>query len=84
MRIDKWIGSCKVEIFPWIDGKLIYCNVRYYKPGASVEQAPVWDKTVYITNNDAGRNFAFEFTNTLVDYIVSLLIPEGGHAVITL
>lgn len=40
MELDKWIGSCKVRIFPWIDGKRIYCNVRYYRPGQSIEQDP--------------------------------------------
>lgn len=82
MEIDKWIGSCKVRIFPWIDDKRIYCNVRYFKPGQSMDKNPVWDKTIYITDNKAGRNLVFNFTHTLVKYIESMIIPEGAKEII--
>lgn len=29
-EIDKWIGSYKVRVFPWIDGKRIYFNVQFW------------------------------------------------------
>lgn len=59
MEIDSWIGGCKVRIFPWIDGETIYCNVQYYRPGQSLSQPPVWDKTVYVKDNDAGRRVVY-------------------------
>jgi hypothetical protein len=82
MELDMWVGSCKVRIFPWIDGKRIYCNVRYYRPGQSIEQDPAWDKTVYITDNQNGRNLAFNFTHSLVEHIALMQIPDGDKEVI--
>lgn len=61
MELDKWIGSYKVRSFSWIDGKRIYFNVQYYAPGQSVEKPPVWDKTVYITDNNTSRRLVKEW-----------------------
>jgi len=80
---DIWIGSYKVRIFPWIDRKRIYCNVRYYKPGQSIEKEPVWDKTIYVTDNDAGRHLVFNFTHSLVENIALMKIPEGKEVTLT-
>lgn len=82
MEIDKWIGSHKVRAFPWIDGKRIYFNVQYYAPGQSVEKPPVWDKTVYITNNNSGRRLVYDFTDSLVNHIASMRLKE--HVEVTL
>lgn len=82
MEFDNWIGSYKVRIFPWIDGKRIYCNVRYYRNGQSIEQDPIWDKTVYITDNEAGRNMVLNFTHSLVEYISAMRIPEGAKEIV--
>ncbi len=57
MELDRWIGSYKVRSFPWIDGKRIYFNVQYYAPGQSIEKPPVWDKTVYVTDNENRWDF---------------------------
>lgn len=76
MDIDKWIGSCKVRSFPWIDGKRIYFNVQYFKPGQSIEKPPVWDKTVYITDNTNGRRLITNFTHSLVEYIAKMQIAD--------
>ena len=76
MNIDKWIGSCKIRSFPWIDGKRIYFNVQYYAPGQSIEKPPVWDKTVYITDNDAGQRLVNNFTHSLVEHIAKMQITE--------
>ena len=73
MELDKWISSYKVRSFPWIDGNRIYFNVQYYAPGQSLEKPPVWDKTVYIINNDAGRRLVYDFTNSLVEHIANTL-----------
>jgi hypothetical protein len=83
MEIDKWISSCKVRSFPWIDGKRIYFNVQYYKPGQSVEKPPVWDKTVYITDNPAGQRLVNEFTHSLVDYVTLMRVPDNAEVTLT-
>jgi len=82
VELDKWIGSCKVRSFPWIDGKRIYFNVQYYAPGQSIEKPPVWDKTVYITDNIAGRRLVYDFTDSLVNHISGMRLAE--HVEITL
>jgi len=83
MEIDIWIGTCKVRSFPWIDGKRIYFNVQYYKPGQSIEKPPSWDKTVYITDNAAGQQLVHNFTDSLVQYITQMQIKDGSEVVIT-
>lgn len=82
MNINKWIGGCKVEAFPWVDGETIYVNVQYYQPGKSLHQPPLWDKTVYIASDAAGQRLVYEFTDTLVRYIENLKIPPHGKVII--
>lgn len=50
MELDRWIGSYKVRSFPWIDGKRIYFNVRYYAPGQSIEKPPVSTRREEVLN----------------------------------
>ena len=83
MNIDKWTGSCKIRSFPWIDGKRIYFNVQYYKPGQSISAPPVWDKTVYIINNDAGRRLVTNFTDSLVEHVSKMQISDGTEVTLT-
>ena len=83
MDIDKWIGSYKVRSFPWVDGKRIYFNVQYYAPGQSIEQPPVWDKTVYITDNDAGQKLANDYTHSLVEHIAKMQIADNTEVTLT-
>ena len=83
MEIDKWFGNCKVRSFPWIDGKRIYFNVMYYLSGQSIEQIPAWDKTVYITDDKAGQRLVYEFTDSLIEYVKSIIIPDDSQFVIT-
>lgn len=80
MNIDKWINGYKVRAFPWIDNKRIYFNVQYYAPGQSISRPPVWDKTVYITNNEAGQRLVNDFTHSLVEHVAKMEIPnnKGG------
>lgn len=80
MEIDKWVDGYKVRIFPWIDGKNIYVNVRYYAPGASLSKSPLLDKSALIMDNVAGRKFAYNFTSTCIAYIASLPVPAGRMA----
>ena len=83
MEIDKWIGSYKVRSFPWVDGKHIYFNVQYYTPGQSASKSPVFDKTVYITNNEAGQRLVNEFTHSLVEHIAGMQIQSGTEITLT-
>lgn len=83
MEIAKWIGLYKIRSFPWMDGKRIYFNVQYYKPGQSVEKAPVWDKTVYITDNTAGRQLVYDFTDSLVHHIAGMHSAENVEVTFT-
>ena len=84
MEIDKWISGYKVRSFPWIDGKRIYFNVRYYKPGQSIEKPPSWDKTVYITDNAAGKRLVHDFTDSLINHIANMQIPKTEHIELTI
>ena len=68
-ELEKWIGTYKARAFPWIDGKRIYFNVQYYAPGQSTERPAVWDKTVYVADNEEGRRLVYELTDSLVNHI---------------
>lgn len=83
MEIDRWVSGYRVRAFPWVDGNTIYFNVSYYAPGQSLEQPPFWETTAYIADNEAGRRFIEEFTDTLTNYVAGLDIPKGGHALLT-
>lgn len=83
MDIDTWVGGYKVRSFPWIDGKTIYFNVQYYQPGQSLSQPPVWGKTVYITNDVAGRDMVENLTASLTECVANMEIPVGRKIVLT-
>lgn len=83
MEFEKWIGSYKVRSFPWIDGKRIYINVQYYAPGQSIEIPPVWDKTAFITDNIAGRQLIYDFTDSLVNFIAGMRSTENVEITLT-
>jgi hypothetical protein len=83
MEIDKWIRQYKVRSFPWINKKEIYFNVQYYASGQSIEQPPVWDKTVYITDNAAGQRLINEFLDSLVEHVAMMRIAKDIRVVLT-
>jgi hypothetical protein len=83
MEIDNWISGYKVRSFPWIDKKHIYFNVQYFKSGQSIQQPPIWDKTVYITDNEKGQRLLTDFIVSLVNYVAKMQIKEGEKVVIT-
>ena len=82
MEIDNWISGYKVRSFPWVDGKTIYFNVQYFACGQSIEQLPVWDKTVYITDNEAGQRLIHDFIDSLVNYVARMQIPKNAAKVV--
>ena len=67
MQIHKWVSGCEVRACTCTDGKSIYVNVQYFKPGQSLYQPPTWEKSALIANDEAGRRLVFEYTSTLVD-----------------
>lgn len=83
INIDGWYSGYKVRAFNWIDGKRIYINVQYYKPGQSIEQPPVWDKSIYITDNPEGQRLVNDFTHSLVEHIAKMQIAPDTEVTIT-
>lgn len=83
INIDTWINGYKVRSFNWIDNKRIYFNIQYYASGQSIEKPPIWDKTVYITDNEAGQKLIQNFTHTLIEYIASMKILKGQEITLT-
>lgn len=84
MELDKWVGPYRVRAFPWADGTLIYFNVRSYSPGQSLARPPALDRTVYVTNDAAGRRMVFGFTHTLASYVAEVLTfrTQNKHKII--
>ena len=76
MEIDNWVDGYKVRSFPWVDGETIYFNVQYFAPGQSLSQPPVFDKSVYVTDNTAGKRLVYEFTSSLVAHVSKMQISE--------
>lgn len=83
MEIDKWVSCYKVRSFPWIDHETIYFNVAYYQPGQSIHQPPVWEKTVYVTDNANGNRLLTDFLNSFVEFVARMNIADGNKVVIT-
>lgn len=83
MEIDTWVDGYKVRSFPWIDGKTIYFNVQCYQPGQSLSQPPAWSKTVYITNDVAGRYMVENLLSSLTEHVANMAIPDGRKIVLT-
>lgn len=86
MYIDKWVSGYKVEACPWIDHKTIYFNVAYYQPGQSIHRLPVWEKTVYVTDNENGRRMLTEALHSFVEYVAQTEFssdPRVSRIVIT-
>lgn len=53
------------------------------RPGQSICKPPAFDKTVYITDNAAGRRIVNEFTHSLVEHVARMQIPQGAEVTIT-
>lgn len=83
MEIDKWVSGYKVRSFPWIDHETIYFNVAYYQPGQSIHQPPVWEKTVYITDNANGNRLLTDFLHSFTEHVSQMEIKAGTRVIIT-
>jgi hypothetical protein len=83
INIDTWVRGYKVRAFNWVDNNSIYFNVQYFQSGQSISKPPVWDKTVYITDNEAGQKLIREFLDSLVEHVAKMQIINGNKVVIT-
>lgn len=79
MEINNWFSGCLVQAFPWIDGKYIYVNVRRFLPGQSISQAPAWNRSVFVLDDEPGRTIVYKYTSSLVNAISSGKIPDKAH-----
>ena len=71
MYYEGFIDGYLVHVEEWYDNT-IYFNVRYFNSGQSIHSEPVFDKAVYITNNEKGRNMVSNYKSTLVNYVARL------------
>ena len=82
MYFEGFVDGYLVHIEEWYDGK-IYFNVRYFKSGQSMSQPPIFDKSIYITNNDKGRFIVENYKSTLANYVARMDTKPGHTVVIT-
>lgn len=79
MEINGWYSGCLVRAFEWVDKKSIYVNVRRFLPGQSISQAPAWDRSVFVLDDEPGRTIVYKYTDSLVNAISSGKIPDNAH-----
>ena len=48
VEIDTWVDGYKIRAFDWVDGKNIYLNITYYRPGSSLSKRPAVDRSFLI------------------------------------
>lgn len=82
MYFEGFVNGYLVHTEEWYDGH-IYFNVRYFRPGQSMSKPPVFDKTVYITNNEKGRFLVQNYKSTLANHIARIDVKPGNTVVIT-
>ena len=82
MYFEGFINGYFVHTEKWYDGT-IYFNVRYFRPGQSINQLPIFDKSVYITDNDKGRYMVQNFKSSLAEYVARMDIKPEHKVVIT-
>ena len=49
IELDTWVAGYKVRAFNWVDGKNIYLNICYYRPGSSLSQPPAVDRSFLLS-----------------------------------
>lgn len=82
MYFEGFVDGYLVHIEEWHDGT-IYFNVRYFKPGQSMSQPPIIDKSVYITDNNKGRYMVQNYKSSLAEYVARMDINSDIKVVIT-
>lgn len=82
MYFEGFVDGYLVHIEKWYDGT-IYFNVQYFRPGQSINQSPIFDKSIYITDNDKGRYMVQNFKNSLAEYVARMDIKPENKVVIT-
>ena len=82
MYFEGFVEGYLVHVEKWFDGT-IYFNVRYFRPSQSINQPPVFDKSVYITDNAKGRYIVQNFKSTLAQKVANMDIKQGQRVVLT-
>lgn len=77
--IEKWLENAKIEIFESPDSEWLHVTISQYSGGQSIERPPLWERTVYIKKNTEGRDFVFEYTDSLLHYVASCDYRENMH-----
>ena len=83
MEYDGWCGEYKVTTFPWVDGRHIYFNVRYFAPGQSLERPPVSDKTVYVVDDENGQKLISSFMHSFANYVSNMSVKDDTKVIIS-
>lgn len=65
INIDTWVAGYKVQISDWIDGKSIYLNICYYRPGSSLSQPPAVNRSFLLP---------LDMEQTLRNYLHSVVV----------
>lgn len=66
----------------WVNGYFLKKVVDSEKIYISVSKPGFFEKTAVLENSEINGLFAEEFKTTLVEYIATLSMPDGGYAVI--
>ena len=82
-RKEGWFSGCRVDCFKWFEGDKWYFNIQYFMPGSSLCKPPAFDRSVFITDNEIGRNVIFNCTESLVDYVKRLDIDQSKEVLLT-
>ena len=86
MYINRWVSGYKVDACPWIDHETIHFCVSYYEPGQSLSRPPVWEKTVYLTDNENGNRMLQNALASFVEFVVRTDFsndPRAAKVIIT-
>lgn len=65
-EIDRWVSGYKVRAFDWVDGKSIYMNIQYFRPGSSLAKKPAREKSVLFEKTPENEDRIRNYTDSVV------------------
>lgn len=65
MDMTQWIAGYHVRVMDWYDGKHIYLNIAYYKPGSSLSRPPQAERSFLIPVEERQK---------VTDYLYSIVV----------
>lgn len=71
--IDTWVRGCRVRAMDWVDGKSVYLNMSYYRPGQSLHQPPAKEVVVYLEKCQETYHRLENYLDSIVRHFM-----EGG------